>query len=50
MADGKKVEWKNRENNNMKINFSTTANIYVRILLLPLLDLIFEPIPSESFD
>ena len=39
-----KAEGKNIKNNNIKSNFSTTANIFVRNIFLRLLNLIFEPI------
>ena len=48
MADGKKAEDKNRKNNNIKSNFSTTTNIFEKFSLR-FLDLIFELILSKSF-
>ena len=39
----KNAEGKNIKNNNLKSNFLTTANIFVR-LFLRFLELIFEPI------
>ena len=44
------AEGKNRKNNNIKSNFSTVANIFVRNIFLRLLNLIFEPTSSESSD
>ena len=45
MAEGKK-----RKNNNLKSNFSATANIFVRTFFLRLLNLIYESILLESYD
>ena len=45
-----KAEEKNWKNNNIKINFSTIANIFVRNVFLRLSNLIFEQILSESSD
>ena len=38
----RKAEGKNRENNNIKSNFLTTAKIFVRNIFLRSLNLIFE--------
>ena len=46
----KKAEGKERKNNNLRNNFSATANIFGRNFFLRLLNLIFEPILSESSD
>ena len=50
MADEKKSERKNLKNNNIKSNFWTTANIFVRNIFSRLLNLIFEAILSELSD
>ena len=50
-GDDKNGRWKKSEGkkNNISSNFSTTANVVVRIFFFRLLDLTFELILSESF-
>ena len=54
IAEGKNGRWEKAEgknrNNIVKSNFLTTANIFAKKFFLRLLNLVFEPILSESSD